>query len=524
MMRRDLLLALALLLLWAMPLAALADGVSLGAAAAPLSPLDPEWPLADELSRRTPPGPAGAPGRGAAGWDPLLASGEGATAHQLRSWQRHDLTEPAPSVWLRPELRAVGRATDPQRQLTPSYADVREGDEVDPALRAQLTLHLRARLLPSVEACFRFRFDSEGRNDPRNRTRDYPQLGASNDIDEAYLRARFGRAALTLGRMPLTWGPSPHGPLLLSATAPAVDVLHVNLRWGGRHHLQAFAGELSTELDSRTSEPVRRFLYGHRADVWILPWLRLGLSETAVVAGTHESLSLRFANPVQFYAQAQTEEDGNDEQQVNVLDAVDAEAFLGPVHVYGSLVVDDLQIDAAGRDRSPDQLAWALGCTASPSPASPWWAGLEMRRVGSWVGLHDGAGTDYRHFQRPLGSPDGPDTERLLAFVSRWLGMSTRARLDVERRRRGVNRVATEESRIGHAGEAFPRGPVERRWSLRATVQQWIAGRVRVQGEAAWHRFRRLNNGPDDLEVWEVRLTVDLRGLALRWRPAVDES
>lgn len=521
-MRRALLLFSAAMMLSASAVRGDVDSPTAGSVV--LSPQDLEWQLWNEWSRRQPLGGLGAPGRGEAGWPLRLSTAADPDEAFCASRLRGSLIRPGldvPGVWVRPEWRGIAWGADPARQLRPEHADVRDGDDVDPALRSQLSLRLRARLTSAAEAYFRFRLDSDGRNDTLGRTRDFPQLGASNNVDEAYLRATFRRTAFTLGRMPLAWGPSLHGSLLLSATAPAMDLLHLNLRWRSRNALQAFAGELSTETVTIEDDatPMRRFLYGHRGDVWITRWLRLGLSEVALVAGPRQSLSLKFLNPVQFYAQAQTEEDGEDEHQVNVLEAVDAEAFVGPVHLYGSLVVDDFQIDASGRERTPDQLAWAAGATFAPSPGSPWWAGLELRRIGSWVGLHDGAGTDYRHFGRPLGATEGPDTDRQLAFLSRWLGRGDRIRLDVERRRRGINRILTEESRTGHAGEGFPRGAVEHRWSLRGSLEHWIGAIARLRAEIAWHTIDGLNNGPEDLDLWEAQVTLDLRGPSVRWQP-----
>ena len=438
----------------------------------------------------------------------------------IQNWRMP--SPPVPGLQLRPELTLIGLGTDPHRQLRPDFADIRAGTEVDPAWRLRAGALVEVGLRPALTGRVRFVFDTEGANEPLNRTRDFAQLDASNNFDEAWLRWGGPHAHLHLGRLPLRWGPERLGSLLLSSTAPAADMIRGTLRWGP-HLLQSFAGQLSSEtLDDGTG--LRRWLYGHRADLRFLQGrLRVGLSETALVAGSNESLNLRYVNPLPLWAQVQVEQDEDSGTQVNVFDAVDFEAFLAPrdqsLRLYGSLVVDDLQIDPAGRRRDPDQIAWAAGLDLAPRAHDHWLLGYEYRRIGSWIYLHRGAGTDYHQYERPLGAPEGPDTDRhdLRLDLRPWA--NGHVWVEGERRRRGENRLWTDLPRTGNAGRAFPLGTVEKRWIVRVGAEWVLHGTTKAALQAAFHAVENLNSVPGrDEDLFELRLVLFTRGPLVRTR------
>jgi Capsule assembly protein Wzi len=474
-----------------------------------ISPLDEEYPLLREMARL-----------GAA---PRLSShtltypwqtGRSSAAEVLQSWAPP--TRSGLGIWLRPFANVIALTTDPPRQLRPVFDNVRQGSAVDPTWRYQLGALVDAQLHPKVDAHIRFNFESDGRNQTLNRTRRFGQLDASNNFDEAYLRGRFGRAQLRMGRFAQSWGPERLGSLILSETAPAPDLLHLQLEMGA-HTLQAFAGQLSAE--STDSTTVRRWLYGHRLDLYFADDdLRIGLSELAVVAGQSEGLSLRYLNPVSLWAQVQVESDEERDTEVNILNAVDAEYLHHGLRVYGTLVVDDIQIDPGGRKVNPDQLAWSAGADIHHGDRSQWLWGYEYRRLGSWAYLRRFEGTDFRQFRRPLGAPEGPDTDRHNLLVSYRPRPTARIWLEGERRRRGVNRLWTEDSRIGQAGRPFPLGTVEKRWIVSAGADADLPRLARVSLALTYQDITNENNAPgQDEGVWEIFAAVHLRSKALGW-------
>lgn len=478
------------------------DGVS-------VSPLDPEFDLLLELRRR--------------GHHPTLAASAPSRLDQIASpgTLAHDLTQQARTwahtpadtnlgIHLRPYLSTIALTTDPPRQLRPLFLDVRKGRTVDPTWRLRAGTYLDARFHPNITAHLRFAFDSEGANETLNRTRDFQQLEASNNFDEAYLQAEFESARLRVGRFAQRWGPERLGSLILGATAPAPDMIHGSLDWGP-HHLQTFVGQLSAETDSTGT--YRRWLYGHRADLFFFDRdLRVGVSELAVVSGRSESLDLRYLNPVSLWAQVQVEDDEEDATEVNVLNAVDAELRRDGLRLYGSLVVDDFQIDSEGREENPDQLAWSAGLDWSPHDHPRWLVGYEYRRIGSWTYLRRHPGTDFRQFRRPLAAPEGPDTDRHNLRLDWRRSADLLFWLEGERRRRGTNRLSTEDSRLGQAGRPFPLGTVEKRWILAAGATLTRAPFAHLEVELAYHSITDRNNRPgDDEDLLELRALLHLR-------------
>ncbi len=502
-------LTLAVLALWA---------TAAGArdAAIPVTPLDPHHPLLVEPQRRGELGDRLAPGILAL---PSVDVGGGSAAARLwRAWRDDPIAPDGLGVGLQPRLTFIGLETDPEVQLRPLYADVRDGDAVDPLDRWRTQLVGRARFHEHVTAGVHFTFDSRGDNDPRNRTRTFSQLDASNNFDAAWLRAHFDGGALTLGRVPFAWGPERLGGLLVGGTGPAVDLVHGRLDWGD-HVLQAFAGQASTEVVDGT--PTRRWLYGHRFDLYFLDdRLRASLSETVIAAGPSESLNLRYLNPIPLWAQIQVEDDGDTGTQVNAINAVDA-TYLQPLgswnlRTYGSLAVDDVQIDPEGRERDPDQLAWTAGVDLA---RDAWLFGYEYRRIGTWTYLHRGEGTDHRHYLRPLGAPEGPDTDRHHLRADWRPAAAWHVFGSFERRRRGENRITTAASRRGEVDLPFPRGTVEKRWIATVGATWQRPGTLKAALQAAFHAIDDRNNvSGDDVDVWEFRAVVDLVLPALRWR------
>jgi hypothetical protein len=298
-----------------------------------------------------------------------------------------------------------------------------------------------------------------------------------------------------------------------------LDLAYASLRFG-RQRLGMFAGQLSSETvttaDGRATR-AKRYLYGHRLDLFFGRW-RLGLDELALAAGPGESLSLRYLNPLQIYAQLQAEDNGDDPSQVNVLTSFDSDVRLGPVRLFGSFLLDDLQIDAEGRDRKPDQLGWSVGAGFGPTVSSPWWVGYVYRRLDTWTFLHGDDGTSLRQFERPLGAPEGPDGDRHHLHVSRRLSSRWRLSLEGEHRRRGENRITTGDTASGHAGEPFPSGRVESRWIASAGLQASLPPFAEAFLTASYHDIKNVNNTSSDENVLEVRLEMRLRGPAVSWR------
>ena len=114
-------------------------------------------------------------------------------------------------------------------------------------------------------------------------------------------------------------------------------------------------------------------------------------------------------------------------------------------------------------------------------------------------------------YTRPA-APEGPDTDLHNLRIENRLRPSFLVWVEGELRRRGINRITTEDSRLGQAGIDFPRGNDERR------VTVWLGGRldvgprVRARLRLGLHEVRDVNNvRGEDETIFEGQLILDLR-------------
>jgi len=131
--------------------------------------------------------------------------------------------------------------------------------------------------------------------------------------------------------------------------------------------------ELTPAQDSITglrSILYHRFLAGH-----ILTWrpsrrFELSLGETLLFSRQGGAVDLGFVNPLMPLVVTQNDPARSGTSVVDNLTVYGAARFRpGPATITTELLVDDIQIDAADRRRTPDQLGWRLhGAIPVPSP------------------------------------------------------------------------------------------------------------------------------------------------------------
>ncbi len=309
------------------------------------------------------------------------------------------------------------------------------------------------------------------RNDPTVRARPF-RTGSGNtsgvvDFSEAYATARAGVFTFTLGRGEEAWLGSGTESTILSANGPPID------RIAAEFHTAHFEGRaifgtlddvvLDSAQDSLsgTIGPQRyyRYIVGHE-----LTWrpsrvAEITLGETALLSRGTQTVDLSLINPFIPYviAQHDTGEAGN-----QVLDNLMAFAAIrlraGPITGAAELLIDDIQIDAASRLTTPDQLGYDL-TLSSPLPVSvPATVSLEYERIDSYTYERQFYTTVYENYDQPLGSRLGPDADyghlEAEAFPRPWL----RVAAGLGFWRRGLQRIFERPAQMatGHANAPFP--------------------------------------------------------------------
>jgi hypothetical protein len=309
------------------------------------------------------------------------------------------------------------------------------------------------------------------RNDPTVRARPF-RTGSGNtsgvvDFSEAYATARAGVFTFTLGRGEEAWLGSGTESTILSANGPPIDRLAAEFHTAHFEGRAIFGTLDDVVMDSAqdslsgTIGPQRyyRYIVGHE-----LTWrpsrvAEITLGETALLSRGTQTVDLSLINPfIPFViAQHDTGEAGN-----QVLDNLMAFAAIrlraGPVTGAAELLIDDIQIDAASRLTTPDQLGYDL-TLSSPVPISvPATVNLEYERIDSYTYERQFYTTVYENYNQPLGSQLGPDADYghlgAEAFPRPWL----RVAAGLGFWRRGLQRIYERPAQMatGHANAPFP--------------------------------------------------------------------
>jgi hypothetical protein len=323
--------------------------------------------------------------------------------------------------------------------------------------------------------------DSDRALDPTNRAKEYRQLDATVDVPLAFVRYEKGAFRFQLGRGWRRWGPGWTGSLILDDHHPPADgfeACYTAGRWSARYSFDRLDNwyPAPPALPESPAEPeLSRYLAAHRVDIQPHDRLRLGISETAVVAadGTPPFWAL---NPLLPFALMQQERDPV-EEVANVLWALDAVWNPGPEWaLYGQFLLDDYMLDSEDRDTYPDQLGWLAGVLwqngagKSEGYAVPGYglgAGLEYSRLSTWTYVHRDRPGRYRAWDATLGHPAGPDSETLSGFCE-WRERHSGRRLLGSWHRHGRVDINTPETSTGHVDEPFPSRPTVTRWQLAA--------------------------------------------------------
>jgi hypothetical protein len=187
--------------------------------------------------------------------------------------------------------------------------------------------------------------------------------------------------------------------------------------------------------------------------------LELTLGETLLASRTTRGFDLAYANPLMAYiiTQNDTARIGSDTRD-NLVVFGGARAAVGRAHVGGELVVDDIQIDKADRQRTADQLAWRLYAGVPLPVGTGTSATVEYTRVDSYAYMRDFYTDVYQQYDKPLGSALGPGSDRVRLLGETWMGGDVRLTGSIGRWRQGGLRLDQRPAQgsNGNADKPFP--------------------------------------------------------------------
>ncbi len=356
--------------------------------------------------------------------------------------------------------------------------------------------------------------ESNVRNDPTVRARPF-RTGSGNtsgvvDFSEAYATARAGVFSFTLGRGDEAWLGSGTESMVLSANGPPID------RVAAEFHTAHFEGRaifgalddvvMDSAQDSLSSTigPQRyyRYIAGHE-----LTWrpsniAEVTIGETALLSRGVQTVDLNFVNPFLPYVITQHDTGQAGSQ---VLDNLMAFAAIrlraGRVTGAAELLIDDIQIDAASRLKTPDQLGYDLTLSMPVPVPMPSTLSLEYERMDSYTYQRQYYTAVYENYDQPLGSQLGPDADyghvEADAFPRSWL----RVAAGLGFWRRGLQRIYERPAQMatGHADAPFPTSapgqPVQEAALGDASVQ-YLNAILPITASVQVARIRDANNLP----------------------------
>jgi len=352
-------------------------------------------------------------------------------------------------------------------EFEPLWAGVRPREEGTPPVVADARARVGWSASPHLALVGELYGQTSRRNDPTVRQRALRNTSGIVDFGESYANASLGRLDISFGRSWAAWLGDDTESIALSANGPLMDRLELGIRWRVAEVRAIVASvndvTMTADLDSLAAgTPDTRFhrwLYGHVLTIKPTPRLELTLGETLLSSRTTAGLDLAYANPLMAYivTQNDTGRIGSDTRD-NLVVFGGARVGVGPGHVGGELVVDDIQIDKTDREKTADQLAWRLYASAPIPVGTATNATVEYTRVDSYAYMRDFYTDVYQQYDKPLGSVLGPGSDRIRVLGETWIGGDIRLSGSVGRWRQGGLRIDQRPANgpNGNADKPFP--------------------------------------------------------------------
>jgi len=272
-------------------------------------------------------------------------------------------------------------------------------------------------------------------------------------------------------------------------------------------------------IDSTGTSVARRYISAHRLDARFFKGrLQCAVTEAIVYGGVNRHLDWVYLNPFVFYHGAQLNKSGLG----NTLGTVDVSYYpMRKWKVYGSLLLDDVQIEKTGPgDLEPSEIGWLVGSRWADPVGVP---GLTLS--GEYVRL---ANRTYKtpnpwdtfiHRNVPLGHPLGNDFDHWQVNASQWIIGTLWFKVGYSQTRKGEGSLFTpfdtpwmdytvEE---GYS-EPFPTGVVEKREEVSFSFRYYPSIHWGVEGEIHSCRYQNANHVEGetrDETSWRIGLRVE---------------
>jgi len=297
--------------------------------------------------------------------------------------------------------------------------------------------------------------------------------GIAGYTEQAYAAVSTGKFRFKFGRDFLRWGAGEGGTLLFSDVARPLDQFTASARVGLFQYTFLASVLDNISLDSEVADSLggssaKRYISAHRLDVNLFHGrFQCSVTEAVLYGGVNRQLDWVFLNPFIFYHGAQLNKSGS----ANTFGTVDVVFIpLKKWEIYGSLLIDDIQIEKTGPgDLEPNEIGWIVGTRlGDPFGVSGLTLLGEYVRVTNRTYKTPNPWETFTFRNKPLGYPLGNDFDFWQAGVSKWFGGNLWIRFKYSMIRKGEGSLFTPWDSPWFAytvdqgySEPFPTGIVE---------------------------------------------------------------
>lgn len=395
-------------------------------------------------------------------------------------------------------------------EIDPLWDNIRPTSQGTPAAVGTARLRLTFDGGPNVVLVTEAYGETESRNDPTVRARQFRSTSGVIDFGDAYASGKLGPVVLSVGRGREAWVGDGTESMVLSANGPALDKITLAAQWS-KFEFKALVASLNDVVlspavdgipDSLGTPRYHRLMVAHA-----LTWrpshrVELTLGETALIPRQGGGIALNFVNPLMVFQVTQNDRssDLSQETNVNLTAFGSVRANVGRFSLQGDLLIDDIQIDSQDRKNFPDLLGWNLRGTYALSLPVPANIGVQYRRVSSFTYLESFYTATWQQYDQPVGSELGPDADVARGFADVWPSGKLHVSAGVSKWRRGDQRISLRPTpnRFGHSGDPFPFASgdtpdVQSAWMGDASVQ-WLDPIIPLTLEVQGARVTNVNN------------------------------
>ncbi len=289
---------------------------------------------------------------------------------------------------------------------------------------------------------------------------------------------RTSWAQFEIGRNQLAWGSSPMAQLGLRGRQAPVDLLRLQIVW---RRFQF------TYVHANLRAASRRYFAGHRLDVRLARQSRVGIYEGVIYGG--RDIEWQYLNPLMPYHIAEHQLGDRDN---NVL-GIDFSFGARHAKFYGEIFVDDLSLEFPIGTYWGNKLAYLFGAFLA-RPLG--WRNADLRieyaRVDPFVYTHDDSVNVYAHSGESLGSPLGPNADRIQATIVYQPHRDVRFTANYSHDRKGKGDIFSPHRDTDGNNKEFLKGTIETANEWRTSMSVQIRRDVYIDLDVGWRRARNV--------------------------------